>query len=1226
MGVYDLWPLIRKKGYDPSEASLPHQRQQGIVRLDASSCFYTSIQRAYSAHPPDRAAAIFERALAGLVGHLKASVVCYLDGEPALEKSTAHQAREKKRKTALDSVEEAVGALRNQVERHRPATKQQHLAIRKNLGTSFRWSLEDRQHLQQYLQEQGWTVILSSFEADVEIARDCQEADAVLTTDCDFLAYAPVRTVSRLVTRTKLLVYNVPVLLKAIGYTRAQLTALCIVSKNDYDSNVLRLGTFTNFKLLKSITGADVQETVEQYRRHRDVVRRNNTDITFEFSQRVFVTMVQTAAAPNSTSSALDTRRQSLQSEYDQLCTQLNGISEEARALRQASRATDNGTPHRQKPGQKFNQFRTIDMPSRSVIQAGSATDSEMAPVDEKALNMAGSSDTEKAPVDETARDMAGSALQPAHPALARTRVPRFRPRYSLKERVRIKRHPPPPVMKQYKWKEHKPKPVDISSTSSDAPEKPAKRKKAAPDKTYDEIRVSIDSARKQNLVKMLSVEHPIVTLQVGTVQSNSHGVRLSVQNELGVQVDGLDEAGSEIANEVARILTRASRQAAAAKRSAQELVGGVIQRAVIDDGLVERAVAQDKMTLSNRDKALLDVLDLLCPPITKPAGKNIGGGQSTQNDTQDDDEPQVPDEEDGSDQSQFLSMLLQLQYTGVCHLKSNHHDALKALVMRASDEKLGSPWVESFTPARTEFPARPLVLSSAAEMSRELRRHFRKGTLEIQDKLQKMIDKGILPPTTDIRIRHELPAIINFVRLNSMLDNRYTTAPLSPILQPYVLFSEANLLLLFWSSEILKKELRAILNMTERNNTQAEASRLLAQQGPGYLLTRLVSSVGRVGFRPGEYSSHGYCLYGSIRTNGLCLQLLAYKMKELLAVKYKRLPESVLPERLTSTKHGTGDFLTEIRNVVRSQEDVNRLWGCDPSDISILALDLGQNCVVGAYALEPRDQSIAQQAPPRHYNLAVKTKAVCQPTFRYRSWLAQRKEAIPEGRAESVSATESGIPPRRGLQADFADHVLYKKSKDQDLDQFYNGDMSVLRHKWDQERAHVCEFHTITDRLLGMVGGSIGRARDPEKKVVIAVGLGDFKSKSGLGSLHESFASFSVQKCRSLGYVVVGVNEFYTSKRCPECKQFVGQVTLRRLFCRTCGTYMHRDVMASHNMAIIIQSHLVHLQRPDHLQPTDKNGSPVWTRTDSDPRTGNSGSGPSTVPGSSSSQKRKSL
>ncbi|CAO3571066.1 unnamed protein product [Mortierella alpina] len=426
MGVYELWPLVRKNGYDPSQASLAHQRHQGIVGLDASSCFYTSIQRAYSTHPPDRAAAIFERALAGLVGHLKASVVCYLDGEPALEKAAAHQAREKRRSTALDSVEAGMVVLRNQVHNLRLATKQQHLAVRKKLGTSFTWSLEDRQHLQQYLQEQGWVVILSSCEADVEIARDCQEGDVVLTTDSDFLAYSRVQTVWRLVTRTELLVYDIPKLLKTVGLTRAQLTALCIVSKNDYDSNVLRLGTITNFKLLKSITRA---ETVEQYRRHR------NTDITFELSQRVFDTLVQTAAAPNSSSSALNTRRQSL---------------------------------------------------SPSMTS-------------------------------------------------------------SARSSMEYRRRPEP---------------------CGRRPEKPAKRKKAALDTTYGEIRASIDSTRKQNLVKMLSVEHPIVTLLVGTVQSNSHGVRLSVQNELGVQVDGLDEAGSEIAKEVARMLKRASRQAAAAKRS----------------------------------------------------------------------------------------------------------------------------------------------------------------------------------------------------------------------------------------------------------------------------------------------------------------------------------------------------------------------------------------------------------------------------------------------------------------------------------------------------------------------------------------------------------------------------------------------------------------------------------------------------------------------------------
>lgn len=66
----------------------------------------------------------------------------------------------------------------------------------------------------------------------------------------------------------------------------------------------------------------------------------------------------------------------------------------------------------------------------------------------------------------------------------------------------------------------------------------------------------------------------------------------------------------------------------------------------------------------------------------------------------------------------------------------------------------------------------------------------------------------------------------------------------------------------------------------------------------------------------------------------------------------------------------------------------------------------------------------------------------------------------------------------------------------------------------------------------------------------------------------------------------------------------------------------MHRDVMASHNMAIIVQSHLVHLRRPDHLQPTDKNGSLIWTSTNSDSGASNYSSN---APGNSS-QKRKAL
>ncbi|KAK3822774.1 MAG: hypothetical protein J3Q66DRAFT_424180 [Benniella sp.] len=59
-----------------------------------------------------------------------------------------------------------------------------------------------------------------------------------------------------------------------------------------------------------------------------------------------------------------------------------------------------------------------------------------------------------------------------------------------------------------------------------------------------------------------------------------------------------------------------------------------------------------------------------------------------------------------------------------------------------------------------------------------------------------------------------------------------------------------------------------------------------------------------------------------------------------------------------------------------------------------------------------------------------------------------------------------------------------------------------------------------------------------------------------GHTAYHVAFSSYFVQKARSLDYLVVGINEFYTSKWCPSCKRegiadndFVDIVTMRRLF-----------------------------------------------------------------------------
>ena len=75
----------------------------------------------------------------------------------------------------------------------------------------------------------------------------------------------------------------------------------------------------------------------------------------------------------------------------------------------------------------------------------------------------------------------------------------------------------------------------------------------------------------------------------------------------------------------------------------------------------------------------------------------------------------------------------------------------------------------------------------------------------------------------------------------------------------------------------------------------------------------------------------------------------------------------------------------------------------------------------------------------------------------------------------------------------------------------------------------------------------------------------------------------------------MVGVNEFYTSKKCPTCEEFIGQVDMRRFYCFSCKTYMHRDVMTGHNMVNIVRSHLLTQQRSRYLQPRDIDGNYPW-------------------------------
>ncbi|KAF9983296.1 hypothetical protein BGZ65_001943 [Modicella reniformis] len=196
------------------------------------------------------------------------------------------------------------------------------------------------------------------------------------------------------------------------------------------------------------------------------------------------------------------------------------------------------------------------------------------------------------------------------------------------------------------------------------------------------------------------------------------------------------------------------------------------------------------------------------------------------------------------------------------------------------------------------------LLESTGLQLAQELRQHYKRGCLELSQKLAKKVEKGTLDKA-DTAIDHE-PTITNFLKLNRH-ENLRRIAPLSSTAHGF-----------------LSRRGKSKTNQTsfQRNTATWTLDRIREH----------LSEIRVPEFNAKTYGQKGYVLRGAITTNGFRLNLEAFKLKELHAARYKRLPPEKLPSRLTSTVAGTSDYLTEIRHVIRSRDDVQAIWNCDPT------------------------------------------------------------------------------------------------------------------------------------------------------------------------------------------------------------------------------------------------------------------------------------------------------
>ncbi|KAK3813606.1 MAG: hypothetical protein J3R72DRAFT_61852 [Linnemannia gamsii] len=293
MGLFDWYPFIRRKGFNPAllyYTLLASIETVGRRRLDVLGTCFSTIKDSYTKHSPEIA---HEKLMREIERYgTTDNMTLYIDGPQAVEKMWTAQTREAKREKAMVRLDGNLDAFASRMNNGLRMKKQQFIAIKKDLGLSFYWSLESRAEFVEYMRDLGWTVVFCDTEADVRLARDAEPGDVIISRDSDMLGYANIKTIWRPVSKSLILVYNMSDVLKAIGLSRNQLTALAVVSRNDYQRNIYSLGPATNLGIIKKIE--DSRRIVATYLSDSKVLSRNEQQETFQNSMRVFIDMVQT--------------------------------------------------------------------------------------------------------------------------------------------------------------------------------------------------------------------------------------------------------------------------------------------------------------------------------------------------------------------------------------------------------------------------------------------------------------------------------------------------------------------------------------------------------------------------------------------------------------------------------------------------------------------------------------------------------------------------------------------------------------------------------------------------------------------------------------------------------------------------------------------------------------------------------------------------------------------
>ncbi|KAF9900204.1 hypothetical protein EC991_007789, partial [Linnemannia zychae] len=642
MGLFDWFPLIRKKGYNPnslhnSNSVLP-SLTTGTRHIDILANCFLVVRTAYTNLPQEAAHRMLEKEIEHF--GTKDNLRLYIDGPQAIEKQNTAEVREANRERALKRVAVSLNTFESRLNENKRIRKRHHSDIKAGLASSFYWSHTSRMLFAEYMTTRGWTVQICTTEADISIAQSIQANDVVISKDSDMLAYGSVVTLWRPVSNNVILEYKVPDLLRTLSFTRAQLTALAVVSRNDYHQNIYSLGPVSNFGIIKKIgQSEDPRVIVAAYLSDSQVIARNTQYSTFENSIRVFVDYQQTPVSSPNLDPLSQTVFQEQRQRYEDLC-----IRSSSRAQQTVDKQPrDTFVRLDARPQRSFNRYRTVESPAfvSNAIAAAAAAAPTLATL-------------------PSVPDPEG------HPALARTRIPKNRGRYSFKTRARKISHTAPPMSKQFKLKFYT-RPPDTVNNST-----PAKKTTSKANKPLQPNTKPIADKDKRGLLRSLSWHHPTAWLDIGTLETNvgrvsGDGATLRNQETpLSLNI---------VQQEVVDCIQEAVRLAANVKRNAQRLIGGYLETLAVrmhaaeETKRTELQKVSPPMTMTNADRrkarrdAVTDdereILTHLCVRL------NPNNTDQEQQDVEQKKEDNTDLDEKGNIEQQFLRSFLTYLYSG---------------------------------------------------------------------------------------------------------------------------------------------------------------------------------------------------------------------------------------------------------------------------------------------------------------------------------------------------------------------------------------------------------------------------------------------------------------------------------------------------------------------------------------------------------------------------------